>query len=61
MKVKNLIKFVRNTHKRNKPLPIDIVEILENGQVYSESKQQFMYVKELDFIHLLRKVVKYNG
>ena len=58
MKVKSLIKFVKNTHKRNKPLPIDIVEILENGQVYSESKQQLMYVRELDFIHLLRKVVK---
>lgn len=58
MKIKNLIKFVLNTHRRNKPLPIDIVEILENGQVYSESKQQLMYVKELDFIHLLRKVSK---
>jgi len=58
MKIKNLIKFVLNTHKQNKPLPKDIVEILENGKVFSESKQQFIDVKELDFIHLLRKVVK---
>ena len=58
MKIKNLIKFVLNTHKQNKPLPKDIVEILENGKVFSKSKQQFIDVKELDFIHLLRKVVK---
>ena len=38
MKIKNLIKFVLNTHKKNKPLPKDIVEILENGQVFSESR-----------------------
>ena len=58
MKIKNLIKFVLNTHKKNKPLPKDIVEILENGQVFSESRQQFINIAELDLLHLLRTINK---
>jgi hypothetical protein len=58
MKIKSLIKFVLNTHKKNKPLPKDIVEILENGQVFSESRQQFINIADLDLLHLLRTINK---